>query len=110
MRRALAGSSQNRVLNAADSHSGVRVDLISEVQCKPAWRQSCGVGEDQQTQEVPMHFDLAHAVVSAALILLTIYVMRKTGVADATREKTFDWKIFLGVIVVMFVFNMIWPF
>lgn len=57
-----------------------------------------------------MHFDLAHAAVSAALILLTIFVMRKTGLADATKEKTFDWKIFLGVLVVMFIVNLVWPY
>lgn len=57
-----------------------------------------------------MHLDLAHAVVSAALILLTIFVMRKTGLADATKEKTFDWKIFLGVLVVMFIVNLLWPY
>lgn len=57
-----------------------------------------------------MHIDLAHAIVSAALILLTIFVMRKTGMADATKQKTFDWKIFLGVCVVMFVLNIFWPY
>jgi len=57
-----------------------------------------------------MHLDLAHAVVSAALILLTIFVMRKTGLADATKERTFDWKIFLGVLVVMFIVNLLWPY
>ena len=57
-----------------------------------------------------MHLNLAHAVVSAVLILMTIYVMRKTGMADATKEKKFDWKIFLGVVVMMFVFNVIWPY
>lgn len=57
-----------------------------------------------------MHIDLAHAIVSAIAILLTIFVMRKTGLADATKEKAFDWKIFLGVLVVMFVVNMLWPY
>lgn len=57
-----------------------------------------------------MHIDLAHAIVSAVLILLTIFVMRKTGMADATKQKTFDWKIFLGVLVVMFVLNIVWPY
>lgn len=57
-----------------------------------------------------MHIDLAHAIVSAVLILSTIFVMRKTGMADATKQKTFDWKIFLGVLVVMFVLNIVWPY
>lgn len=57
-----------------------------------------------------MQIDLAHAIVSAIAILLTIFVMRKTGLADATKEKAFDWKIFLGVLVVMFVVNMLWPY
>ncbi|GEM_PF-5490666 len=57
-----------------------------------------------------MHLNLAHAVISAMLILLTIFVMRKSGMADATKIKTFDWKIFLVVVVVMFVFNVIWPY
>ncbi|CAA6679900.1 MULTISPECIES: hypothetical protein [unclassified Lentimonas] len=57
-----------------------------------------------------MHFDLAHAVVSAVLILLTIFVMRKTGIADTAKKKAFDWKLFLGVLVVMFILNLIWPY
>lgn len=57
-----------------------------------------------------MHFDFAYAIVSAVLILLTIFGMRKTGLADATKKGWFDWKVFLGVFVVMFIFNLIWPF
>ncbi|WP_380058939.1 hypothetical protein ACFE33_15570 (plasmid) [Falsihalocynthiibacter sp. SS001] len=57
-----------------------------------------------------MQFDLTHAIISAVLIFLTIFVMRKTGLADPSKEKTFEWKIFLGVFVVMFVLNVIWPY
>ncbi len=57
-----------------------------------------------------MSFDLAHAFVSALLILATIYLMRKTGMADATKTKTFDWKVFAGVMVVMFLLNIVWPY
>lgn len=56
-----------------------------------------------------MTFDFAHAVVSAVLILLTIYAMRKTGLADPSKEKAFDWKIFAGVLVVMLALNLLWP-
>jgi len=57
-----------------------------------------------------MHIDLAHAAVSAALILVVIFLMRTSGFAAAATEKRFDWKIFVGVFVVMFVFNLIWPY
>ncbi len=57
-----------------------------------------------------MHIDFAHAVVATALMLLTIFVMRKTGLADASKEKAFDWKTFAGVLVVMFILNVIWPY
>lgn len=57
-----------------------------------------------------MHIDLAHAVVSAMLILLVIFVMRETGMAATAKEKRFDWKIFVGIFVVMFIFNLLWPY
>lgn len=57
-----------------------------------------------------MHIDLAHAAVSAALILVVIFLMRTSGFAAAATEKRFDWKIFVGVFVVMFVLNLIWPY
>ena len=57
-----------------------------------------------------MHIDLAHAAVSAALILVAIFLMRTSGFAAAATETRFDWKIFVGIFVVMFVLNLIWPY
>ncbi|WP_171052694.1 hypothetical protein [Ruegeria sediminis] len=56
-----------------------------------------------------MHFDLFHAAVAAVLILATIWGMRRAGLVDG-EHRGWDWKIFAAIFVVMFVFNLIWPF
>ena len=59
-----------------------------------------------------MHFDLAHAAVAAILIFVTIWILRKTGISKPQEagHHQWDWKIFFAVFLVMFVFNIIWPF
>ncbi len=57
-----------------------------------------------------MHFDIAHAAVSAVLILATIFILRRTGIVPKDGEKRWDWKLFFAVFAVMAVFNLIWPY
>ncbi len=59
-----------------------------------------------------MHFDFAHAAVAAILIFVTVWVMRKTGFSKSQEDGVhrWDWKIFFAVFLVMFVFNIIWPY
>lgn len=53
-----------------------------------------------------MHFDLAHAVVTALIILATLWGLRALGLQ---REGKWDWRFFGIVFVVIFVMNLIWP-
>ena len=59
-----------------------------------------------------MHFDLAHAAGAAILIFLTVWGLRKSGVVKQPEKGHFhwDWKIFFAIFIVMFIFNMIWPY
>lgn len=56
----------------------------------------------------PVHFDLVHAAVSGALILLALQALRAFGLRREDRK--WDWNVFLAVFVVMAVLNLIWPF
>ena len=58
-----------------------------------------------------MHFDLAHAIVSAGLMFATIVVLRKSGylVPHSEGGPRWSWPLFLSIFVVMFIFNLIWP-
>ena len=54
-----------------------------------------------------MHFDFLHAVVSALLIWVTIWGLRRAGILD-TGRKQWNWTLFAVVFVVIFVLNLIW--
>ncbi|MCA0964776.1 hypothetical protein [Salipiger bermudensis] len=56
-----------------------------------------------------MHIDLIHAVIAAVLILGTLLVLRKMKITTAEGNRSFDWRVFVAVFAVMFVFNMLWP-
>ena len=56
-----------------------------------------------------MHFDLAHAIVTVALLMATLFILRKTGVIKEGDEHKFNWKAFLAIALVVFVLNLIWP-
>ena len=57
-----------------------------------------------------MHFDLAHAAISAILILLTVFALKAFGITTRADEaRRINWKFALAVFVVMFIFNTIWP-
>lgn len=55
-----------------------------------------------------MHLDLAHALISAVLILATLALLRRFGIAKEANTR-FDWRIFAAIAAVMLVFNLIWP-
>jgi len=55
-----------------------------------------------------MHFDIAHALVSAVIILAVLLGLRKMGHTHETGK--WSWPIFLSVFVVMVIFNLIWPY
>ncbi|MFC1832105.1 hypothetical protein ACFL0S_08790 [Thermodesulfobacteriota bacterium] len=59
-----------------------------------------------------MHFDFAHAAVAAILIYLTVWVLRKIGIVTEQERGHFqwNWKLFGAIFLVMFVFNIIWPY
>ncbi len=59
-----------------------------------------------------MQYDLAHALVSGALILATIIGMQKAGyyVRHKDGGPRWSWPLFLAILVVMFLLNIIWPF
>lgn len=56
-----------------------------------------------------MHFDLAHAIVTVALLFVTWSVLRKTGVIEDGEERKFSWKAVIAMAVVVFILNLIWP-
>ncbi len=57
-----------------------------------------------------MHFDLAHAVVTVGLLLITQVVLQKTGVIGEGDERKFNWKSVVAMAVVVFILNLIWPY
>ena len=59
-----------------------------------------------------MHFDFAHAAVAVILIYMTLTVLKMFGISKQKKDGHFhwDWRIFMAIFVVMFVFNVIWPY
>lgn len=56
-----------------------------------------------------MHFDLAHAAVSAVVIGIIVLLLRDKGAVE-TGKSRWNWKIFFAVLVAMFVINLVWPY
>ncbi|UOR15611.1 hypothetical protein [Qipengyuania aquimaris] len=56
-----------------------------------------------------MHFDLAHAAVSAVVIGILVFLLRDKGEAGAGKSK-WNWRIFFAVFVAMFLINLVWPY
>ena len=54
-----------------------------------------------------MHIDLAHALVSAILILGTITGLRMIGISKEGRR--WDWRLFFAIFAVMLALNLVWP-
>ncbi|GAA5068128.1 hypothetical protein N0B44_02155 [Roseibacterium beibuensis] len=58
-----------------------------------------------------MTFDIAHALVTGVLILLTIVGMEQAGLYVPHKKggPRFSWPLFLAIFVVVLIFNLIWP-
>lgn len=56
-----------------------------------------------------MHLDLAHALVTVALIFATLRVLEHFGVIEKGAKRHFNWRVFVSIAVVIFIFNLIWP-
>ena len=57
-----------------------------------------------------MHFDLAHALVTVAVILVTLAVLEKMGIIERGENRRFNWKAVVAMAVVVFILNLIWPY
>ena len=56
-----------------------------------------------------MHFDIAHALVAAALVILTVWALRRAGIITEESKHQWNWRLFGAIFVVMFIFNILWP-
>ena len=56
-----------------------------------------------------MHFDLAHAIVTVLLLLVTMFVLQKTGIIKEEERNKFSWKAVVAMAVVVFILNLVWP-
>ncbi len=58
-----------------------------------------------------MHFDLAHALVSGALIFVTMIAMQKAGLWVPHKDggPRWSWPLFGAIALVIFILNIIWP-
>ncbi|MEP1355797.1 MAG: hypothetical protein ABJX32_14645 [Tateyamaria sp.] len=57
-----------------------------------------------------MHFDLAHAIVTVALLFATLFVLKKVGVIKEGEERKFSWTAVIAMAIVVFILNLIWPY
>ncbi len=59
-----------------------------------------------------MHFDLAHAIVAGILIFATSVVMQRLRLYVPHKDggPRWSWPLLIAIFVVMFIFNLVWPF
>lgn len=56
-----------------------------------------------------MHFDLAHAVVTVAALIVTNLGLKSSGVINEENNHKLNWKVFLVYFVVILIINLVWP-
>lgn len=56
-----------------------------------------------------MHFDLAHALVTAVIAALAVLIFRKSN-AEGEGKRKFDWRIFVTIFVLVTLLNLVWPY
>ncbi|WP_170361939.1 hypothetical protein [Ruegeria arenilitoris] len=56
-----------------------------------------------------MHFDLAHAVVTVAALIVTNLALKSAGVINKENKHQWNWKVVLAYFVVVFLINLVWP-
>ena len=57
-----------------------------------------------------MHIDLAHALVTGAAILATLWATRRFGLVKEDESSRWNWKVFAAIFVVILVINLVWPY
>ncbi len=56
-----------------------------------------------------MHFDLAHAAVVIAALIITNLGLKAAGVINDENKHQWNWKVVLTYFVVVLIINLIWP-
>lgn len=56
-----------------------------------------------------MHFDLAHAAVVIAALIITNLGLKAAGVIKDENKHQWNWKVVLTYFVVVLIINLIWP-
>ena len=58
-----------------------------------------------------MHFDIAHALVTVALVYAVIWIMHRQGFVKFRSEggPRWSWPMFGAIFVVVLVLNLLWP-
>ncbi len=59
-----------------------------------------------------MHYDLAHAIIAGILIYAVFYAMERTGLYVRHKDggPRWSWPLFGAILVVMLIFNLLWPY
>ncbi len=56
-----------------------------------------------------MHFDLAHAAVIIAALVITNLALKYAGVINEENKHQWNWKVVLAYFVVVAIINLVWP-
>ncbi|WP_171210277.1 MULTISPECIES: hypothetical protein [unclassified Ruegeria] len=56
-----------------------------------------------------MHFDLAHAAVIIAALVMTNLALISAGVINEENKHQWNWKVVLAYFVVIVIINLVWP-
>ncbi|WP_171129925.1 MULTISPECIES: hypothetical protein [unclassified Ruegeria] len=56
-----------------------------------------------------MHFDLAHAAVIIAALVMTNLALISAGVINEENKHQWNWKVVLAYFVVVVIINLVWP-
>ncbi|NOD37135.1 MULTISPECIES: hypothetical protein [unclassified Ruegeria] len=56
-----------------------------------------------------MQFDLAHAVVIIAALVITNLALKSAGVINEDNKHQWNWKVVLAYFVVVVIINLVWP-
>ena len=59
-----------------------------------------------------MHYDLAHAIIAGILIYAVFYGMERAGLYVRHKDggPRWSWPLFGAILVVMLIFNLLWPY
>ena len=59
-----------------------------------------------------MHFDLAHALVAAVVILAIVFGMERAGLYVRPKDggPRWSWQLVLAIFIAMTILNLLWPY